>query len=57
MFLWRPSKHASRYAYAQEIATDDMDEDMDAFADGENALNKPDCPDDDGPEPQFWPLV
>jgi len=30
MFLWRPSKHASRYAYAQELATDDVD-DADVF--------------------------
>lgn len=30
MLLWRPSEHASRYAYAQELATEDID-DADGF--------------------------
>lgn len=38
MTLWRPSRHASKYAYAQQIATEEMD-DADMF---EDTLGKPD---------------
>lgn len=42
MVLWRPSKHASRYAYAQELATEETD-DAEVF---ENNLMKPDIAED-----------
>jgi len=38
MVLWRPSRHASHYAYSQQIATEDMD-DVEMF---EDTLGKPD---------------
>jgi len=38
MTLWRPSRHASKYAYAQQIATEE-NEDADMF---EDTLGKPD---------------
>jgi len=38
MVLWRPSRHASKYAYSQQIATDEID-DAEIFGD---TLGKPD---------------
>jgi len=38
MILWRPSRHASKYAYSQQIATEDVD-DAEMFEDN---LGKPD---------------
>lgn len=38
MILWRPSRHASKYAYSQQIATEDVD-DAEMF---EDTLGKPD---------------
>jgi len=38
MTLWRPSRHASKYAYSQQIATEEID-DADMF---EDTMGKPD---------------
>jgi len=57
MVLWRPSNHASRYAYAQELATEDVD-DADVFEDdfgvaeddNQFEIGASDNDDDDKPE-------
>lgn len=49
MALWRPSKHSSEYAYAQQIATEELD-DADLF---EDDLVKPDTAEADEDEFEY----
>merc|ERR1719447_721715 len=48
MYLWKPSSHSKRYAFMQQIGTDEVFDELEAF---DNELG-PDHPDEDM-EPKF----